>query len=230
MRRADRLFRIVQLLRSRRLVTAEQLAEELGVSKRTIYRDVRDLQESDVPIRGEAGVGYAMERGFELPPLTFTTEQIEALVLGARMVEAWGDPDLAEASRAALGKVEAVLPATLKRVLLDTQLHALRFGPRDEAPALAAFRRGVGERRKLKLRYADRDGLSSERVVWPLGLYFWGRSWSLAAWCELRQDYRNFRPDRVEGIEALEERFDPDGDINLEGFIAQQTAAVAGRG
>ncbi|MCB9745423.1 MAG: YafY family transcriptional regulator [Alphaproteobacteria bacterium] len=223
MRRADRLFRIVQLLRSRSLVTAEQLAEELGVSKRTIYRDVRDLQESDVPIRGEAGVGYAMERGFELPPLTFTTEQIEALVLGARMVEAWGDPELAEASRAALGKVEAVLPSALRRVLLDTQLHALRFGPRDEAPALSAFRRAIGERQKLRLRYADRHGEVSERVVWPLGLYFWGRSWSLAAWCELRQDYRNFRPDRVEGVELLDEGFELDG-VSLEAFVAQQTA------
>jgi predicted DNA-binding transcriptional regulator YafY len=124
MRRADRLFRLVQLLRARRFATGEQIADELGVSKRTIYRDVADLQGSGVPIRGEAGVGYRLERGYELAPLIFTSDELAGLVLGARIVAAWGDPDLASAVATAMTKVEAVLPEGLRRVVLDTPLSA----------------------------------------------------------------------------------------------------------
>jgi len=218
MRRADRLFQLVQILQARRFVTADELAKAVGVSRRTVYRDVRDLIGSGVPIRGEAGVGYQLQRGYELPPMTFTTQEVEALALGSRMVEAWGDPELAEAARAVLTKVERVLPEPLRRVLLETAL----FAPSPHYAAarsagLGPLRHAVSERRKLRFAYTRRDGTSTDRVVRPLGLYFWGMSWSLAAWCELRDDFRNFRIDRIHDPVVLEESFE---DVTLADFVA----------
>ena len=220
MRRADRLFQLVHLLRSRRHATGDGLARELGVSTRTVYRDVADLQRSGVPIRGEAGVGYRLDRGFELPPLTFTSEELEGLVLGARIVAAWGDPELAGAVGRAMSRIEAVLPDGLRRVLLDTALFAPGV-PRSSAMAneVAVMRRGISEHRKLHLEYTREDGQESQRDVRPLGLYFWGDKWTLAAWCELRGDYRSFRPDRMRRVTLLDERFDPEGGINLGDFL-----------
>ena len=228
MRRADRLFLLVQLLRGRNVRTAEELADELGVSKRTVYRDVADLVGSGVPIEGEAGVGYRLQRGFELPPMTLTPEEIEALVLGARMVEAWGDPELGAAARAVLTKVEAVLPAALRPSLRDAALFAIER-PWRGGPELAALRRAIAGSRRLRLRYASGDGDVSERVVRPLGLYFWGTAWTLAAWCELRSDYRNFRPDRMEEITVLPDRFDSDEGPSLAGFLAHIQAREGAR-
>ena len=222
MRRADRLFRLVQLLRVRRFATGEQLAGELGVSKRTVYRDVADLQGSGVPIKGEAGVGYRLERGYELAPLIFTSDELAGLVLGARIVSAWGDEDLASAVASALTKIEAVLPEALRRVLLETALFAPEMpGASAAAEALALLRRAISERRLVHFRYAREDGEESERDARPLGLYFWGRKWTLATWCELRQDYRSFRPDRMREVQLLERAFDPDDGISLAGFLAK---------
>ena len=182
MRRADRLFRLVQLLRARRFATGEQIAGELGVSKRTVYRDVADLQGSGIPIKGEAGVGYRLERGYELAPLIFTSDELAGLVLGARIVSAWGDADLAAAVASALTKIEAVLPEALRRVVLETPLFAPELpGASAVAGELARLRRAIGERRLVHFRYAREDGAESERDARPLGLYFWGRKWTLAA-------------------------------------------------
>ena len=157
MRRADRLFRIVQHLRRRRLTTARQLAGELAVSERTVYRDVADLVVSGVPIRGEAGVGYALERGFELPPLMFTEDELEALVLGVRVVESWGDASLAAAARAVVQKVEAVLPERLQDRVGKAPLFAPGFHvPAGSARELGTLRRAIRERRKARLSYVDR--------------------------------------------------------------------------
>ena len=226
MRRADRLFRLVQLLRARRFCTGEQIALELGVSKRTVYRDVADLQGSGVPIRGEAGVGYRLERGYELPPLVFNADELESLVLGARIVAAWGDPGLAAAVGGAMTKIEAVLPEALRRVVLDTPLFAPEL-PSASAMAgeLALLRRAIGERRPVHFRYAREDGAETEREARPLGLYFWGRKWTLAAWCELRRDYRSFRPDRMRDVRLLDARFDPASGPSLAGFLAQRDPA-----
>jgi predicted DNA-binding transcriptional regulator YafY len=225
-RRADRLFRLVQFLRARQFATGEQLADELGVSKRTVYRDVADLQGSGVPIRGEAGVGYRLERGYELAPLVFTSDEIEGLVLGARIVTAWGDPDLASAVASAMTKVEAVLPATLRRVVLETPLFAPgRPGNETRNAELALLRRAIGERRIVRFRYAREDGLVSDRDARPLGLYFWGKKWTLAAWCELRNDYRSFRPDRMQTVAMLDREFDPADGVSLAGFLAKRDPA-----
>lgn len=220
MRRADRLFRIVQILRNRRFVTAEQLAEKLEVSQRTIYRDVSDIAKSGVPVKGEAGVGYCLERGAVLPPLTFNSEEIEALVLGARMAVAWADPALAVAARSVLDKVEVMLPEPLREVLLRTAL----FAPggdwsRQASHGLEMLRTAIGERRKISFQYTRDDGDETTRIVRPLGLYFWGSKWTLGGWCELRRGYRTFRPDRMSDIRILEEAFDETDGISLEAFL-----------
>ncbi len=225
MRRADRLFRIVQILRNRRFVTAEQLAEKLEVSQRTIYRDISDISKSGVPVRGEAGVGYCLERGAVLPPLTFNSEEIEALVLGARMAVAWADPALAVAARSVLDKVEVMLPEPLREVLLKTAL----FAPggewsRQASHGLEMLRTAIGERRKVSFTYTRDDGDETNRIVRPLGLYFWGSKWTLGGWCELRRGYRTFRPDRMGEIRILEEAFDEEDGIGLEAFLEEMRA------
>jgi len=221
MRRADRLFQIVQLLRGRRVVTANELARELEVSLRTIYRDVRDLIASGVPIEGEAGVGYLLPRGFDLPPLMFDEDEIEALVLGARMVETWGDPSLARHARQVLSKVETVLPDRLKPRLDAVALYAPVGAPAEQAQKLEPLRRGINEMRKVRFDYTDGSGRKSSRTVRPLCLTFWGKLWLVSAWCELRADFRSFRPDRMDAIELLDERFAAEDGKDLETFLSR---------
>ena len=208
MRRADRLFRLVQQLRRRRVSTAAQLAGALGVSVRTVYRDVRDLSVSGVPVVGEAGVGYALARGFEVPPLMFTAAELEALVLGARVVRAWADPELKAAAEEALGKIEAVLPDRLRRAIPDATLFAPDFHVRRALTRhMTTLRTAIRESRKVRLAYEDREARPTARTVRPLGLFFWGDAWSLGAWCELRGGFRNFRLDRMASAELLPEAF-----------------------
>jgi predicted DNA-binding transcriptional regulator YafY len=222
MRRADRLFRIVQLIRRRKLTTARQIAQELEVSERTVYRDVADLVASGVPIRGEAGVGYALERGFDLPPLMFTEDELEALVLGARVVESWADPALAQAARQAVQKVEAVLPERLQARVGQAPLFAPGFHvPAESARELGTLRRAIRDRRKARLWYVDRGAAATERTVRPLGLFFWGHGWTVAAWCELRRDFRGFRLDRVQKLELTEQRFDDEVGRTLADFFTR---------
>ncbi len=211
MRRADRLFQIVQRLRRRGVTTARALAEALEVSERTIYRDVQDLQLSGVPIQGEAGVGYALPRGFDLPPLMFTEEEIEALVLGARVVQAWGGGALADAADQALAKIEHVLPERLRHRVPNARLFAPAFHVRGELTAhLSSLREAITGQRKIQFRYVDRSKQATERRARPLGLFFWGSAWSVGAWCELRSDFRNFRLDRMRDFAVLDEKFVPE--------------------
>lgn len=222
MRRADRLFQIVQRLRRRGVTTAAVLADALQVSERTIYRDIADLIASGVPIRGEAGVGYALPRGFDLPPLMFTEEELEALVLGMRMLQGRADRALGGAAEALLAKVEAVLPERLRERMSKAGLFAPAFHLPELSPEhLAELREAVRRQRKVSFRYTDKGQAASARTVWPLGLFFWGRSWSLAAWCELRQGFRNFRVDRMAGVKVLEEPFPPTPGRELSDFFAQ---------
>jgi predicted DNA-binding transcriptional regulator YafY len=219
MRRADRLFRLVQVLRARRFATARSLAEALEVSERTVYRDVRDLSLSGVPIEGEAGVGYALRRDFDLPPLMFDYEEIEALTAGARMVQAWSSPKLARAAQAALEKIAAALPAD-KRIAMDrTRLYAPSFHvDRELGKVLDTMREAIVAGRRLAFGYKDEGGRASDRTVRPLGLYFWGRRWTLGAWCETREDFRNFRLDRVTDV-AVGSRFPDEPGKRLDDFL-----------
>lgn len=202
MRRADRLFQIAQHLRARRLTTARQLSEWLAVSERTIYRDIRDLSLSGVPVEGEAGVGYRIKAGYDLQPLMFSPDEIDALVIGMRMVQAWGSAQLTASAAAALAKVTLALPREKRDFVEATPLFAPRFhiDPR-HGERLERIRHAIGERRKLALEYADADANPSRRTIWPLALYFFGGAWLIAAWCELRGDFRSFRLDRVQSLE-----------------------------
>ena len=199
MRRADRLFQITQYLRGRRLTTARQLAEWLSVSERTVYRDVRDLSLSGVPVEGEAGVGYRINKSaFDLPPLMFSPDEIDALVIGMRMVQAWGGPQLAASAAASLAKIVLALPKDKRDFVENTALFAPSFHiEAAHGERLEEIRQAIGRRCKLRLDYVDARGQATQRVIWPLALYFWGGGWSIAAWCETRSDFRSFRLDRV---------------------------------
>ncbi|MDP9236577.1 MAG: YafY family transcriptional regulator [Chloroflexota bacterium] len=222
MRRADRLFQVIQLLRRRNVATAAWLAEQLEVSERTVYRDVRDLMLSGVPIEGEAGVGYILRRGFDLPPLMFTDAEIEAMVLGARVVTSWGDPGLAKAAGEALARVESVLPDRLKALLNGTPLYAPGFHvPPQVVAALAEIRAAMDARRKIRVAYTGADQVDTERTLRPLGLFFWGSGWTLTAWCELRTDFRNFRLDRIRSLATLPERFTDEPGRTINDYFAQ---------
>ena len=223
MRRADRLFQIVNVLRRRRAATtAAHLAERLGVSERTVYRDIRDLTLAGTPIDGEAGVGYRIRPGYDLPPLMFDRDEIQALVLGARMVRQFGDPALARASDAILGKVAAIVPKDLAPLVAETRLFVpSTIGAGKSGDALTLAREALIARRKLELSYAKADGAATQRTVRPLGIFFWGRTWTLAAWCELRQDFRNFRLDRITASAMLDETFEDEAGKALRDMLAR---------
>lgn len=199
MRRADRLFQIVQYLRGGRLLTAARLAERLEVSERTIYRDIADLIGSGVPIEGESGVGYLMRAGYDLPPLMFTRDELVSLVAGARMVREWGGARMALAAEEALVKIEAVLPDNARTRIDNVQVHARNPQAMSQALRLAIdqVEEAAEKNRRLTFSYEDTEGTSTTRTVRPLGLWFWGKVWTLVAWCELREDFRMFRVDRI---------------------------------
>ncbi|MEO9469763.1 YafY family protein [Parasphingorhabdus sp.] len=201
MRRADRLFQIVQYLRGGRLVTAAMLAERLEVSERTIYRDIADLQSTGVPIDGEAGIGYIMRSGFDLPPLMFNREEIVALVTGARMVRAWGGTSMSAAAEEALVKIETVLPDKERSQVGGTRIFAPEMGlPRATRNLIDRCETAAEDRHILTFSYIDKGEIKTDRRVQPLGLWFWGKVWTLVAWCELRNDFRMFRIDRMEDV------------------------------
>ena len=208
MRRADRLFRLVQLVRGRRLSTGEWLAARLEVSLRTVYRDIADLQAQGVPIEGEAGVGYRMGAGFELPPLMFNQSEAKALVACVRLAQSRLAPELAQSAEQALHKIVGALPAAARAAAESLVLHA-PVGPLDARTreCLLQLRRATEARRKLRLHYQDLQGAASERIVRPLGCFYWDAVWTLAAWCELRQDFRNFRVDRIVRLEVQDDAF-----------------------
>ena len=228
MRRADRLFQIIQLLRSRRVTTARWLAEELEISERTVYRDIRDLMLSGVPIEGEAGVGYALRRGFDLPPLMFTEEEITAVTLGVRMVKSWADPLLAKAADHALSKIETVLPEHLKTRFTRIDLYSPVVQiPPAVADTMALLRPAIEDRKKIHFHYTREDGAESSRTVWPLGLFFWGSVWTLGGWCELRARLRNFRLDRMRDVHMLRETFTPEPGKTIEDLFQEKRKSLA---
>jgi predicted DNA-binding transcriptional regulator YafY len=209
MRRADRLFQLVQLVRGRRLTTAEWLAGRLEISLRTVYRDIADLQQQGVPIEGEAGVGYRMRAGFDLPPLMFSTGEAKALVACARLAQPRLDTELARDADSALSKILAVLPAAARAAAEGMAVYAIDVAGTDLATRqrLQVLREAFEARRVLTLDYDSLDNVRSQRRVRPLGVFFWDAVWTLAAWCELRNDFRSFRVDRIVDIAVLDERF-----------------------
>ena len=220
MRRADRLFRIVQFLRLGRILTAQKLAAKLQVSQRTVYRDIQDLQLSGMPIEGEAGVGYTLRRDFDLPPLMFTRSELTALVLGARLVRAWGGSENVIAASQALQRIEAVVPAEMRDELDAILLYAPEFQMSQQLrKRLDALHTACLAKRTIRFCYKREDGKASEREARPLALAFWSGVWTLAAWCELRLEFRSFRIDRMDAVMVDEESFTTRRGESLQDFL-----------
>lgn len=220
MRRADRLFQIVQMLRTRRWLTAAQIAERLEVSERTIYRDMQDLSLAGTPIISETGVGYSLDKSYNLPSITFTEEELESLILGARMVQAWSDKQMAADATRALDRIESVLPEQLKTTLHTTELMVPAFHIlSDVAEKMPPIRAAIKSKNVLYINYKRADGMPSDRKIWPLGLFFWGNVWTLVAWCELRDSFRNFRIDRIQNVTSMKSHFEPTYEQSLKFFL-----------
>ncbi|HKU99225.1 MAG TPA: YafY family protein [Vineibacter sp.] len=209
MRRADRLFQIIQILRrSSQPVTAAAIAAELETSKRSVYRDIAALIGQRVPIRGEAGLGYVLEGGFDLPPLMLTSDEVEAAVLGAQWVAGHADPGLAHAARDLMAKIAAAIPAQLQPLILDA---AARTAPARAIPPdgldVAQARAWARAGRKIALVYRDKDDRETRRVIWPVAIGYLDATRVLVGWCEMRRDFRDFRIDRVVQATFLGDRF-----------------------
>jgi predicted DNA-binding transcriptional regulator YafY len=199
------------------------LAERLEVTKRTVYRDVADLIGSGVPIEGEAGVGYVMRAGYDLPPLMFNSDEIVALVAGARMIRAWGGASMAAAAEEALVKIEAVLPEEARAKAAAVPVHAFTMGDMTDAirARIDRIETAADGRIRLELDYADQHGATSLRIIRPLGLWFWGKVWTVVGWCELRDDFRMFRLDRIKGMQEIGP-FKPEKGQTLRDFFAAE--------
>ena len=226
MRKAERLFQILNILRGRRtVITALQLGQRLEVSERTIYRDMQALVLSGMPIESEAGIGYRLKPKFDIPPLMFDEHELEALLLGVRMVQSWSGEKMGSAADSALHKIHSVLPDELHRLyvqqpewLIVPAIHRERSARNsDEIHA------GIKNKTKLSIDYRREDGQESQRIVWPLGLVFWGSTWTLIAWCERRDDYRMFRLDRVARLTTLAQTFTTSEQCNLQDYWQNPT-------
>ncbi|WP_281629901.1 YafY family protein [Vibrio sp. St2] len=221
MSKSERLFELLTLLRSKRYaVTASELAQTMEVSERTIYRDIQSLMNSGVPIQGEAGVGYILQAGAHLPPLMFSEREMMALELGMRMVRAWSDSDLADASISASNKILSVLPDKLKQQVESFPILVPDFYTQTESARHGQMlRHAIDAKLKIEIDYVAENGSRTQRTLQPLGQMFWGKVWTLVAWCELRDDYRHFRLDRIEKLSILDQQFETNKTKSLEHFI-----------
>jgi len=212
MRRADRLFDIIQTLRAApRPLTAAALADKLEVTVRTIYRDVAALQASRVPIEGAPGIGYVLRRGFDLPPLMFTSDEIDAIAVGARHVRRLRDPKLQQAAESVLAKVTAVLPETVRGYLAEPPFYVSEgSAPPPTGVDPAEVRGAIHEARKMAIDYSDDKGRRTHRTIWPIAMAYYVDVSLIGAWCELRQDFRSFRVDRIQSSRLLDEHFSPE--------------------
>jgi predicted DNA-binding transcriptional regulator YafY len=208
MRRSDRLFQIIQILRrSTRPLTAHRLSEELEVSVRTVYRDIADLMGQRVPIRGEAGTGYVLDRQYDMPPLMLTADELEAAVLGAQWVAQRNDVVLSRAARDLIAKIAAAVPERMRPFIAEPTIRTMApLSLTVELVDMARLRSSIREGRKLHICYRDEHGRVSERTVWPVVVGYADAVRLLAAWCELRQDFRHFRTDRITAIDYLDDR------------------------
>lgn len=212
MRRSDRLFDIIQRLRAAsKPTTAATLADDLEVTPRTVYRDIATLQARRVPIEGAAGVGYVLRKGFDLPPLNFTIDEVEAIAVGARLVNRLKAPALQQAAQSVLAKVTTVVPERLRPHITEAQIYVSPgMTPEAEGADLAEVRAAIRDSAKLYIAYVDERGRRTNRVIWPIAMAYYVDVSLIGAWCELRADYRNFRVERIASSKVLDERFDQD--------------------
>ena len=209
MRRTERLFQIIQILRSTRSpVTGRDLADELEISLRTLYRDMAELTAQRIPIIGEAGMGYVLDDGYDMPPLMLTPDELEAAALGAAWVASEADPSLARAARDLVSKLSEAIPKELRPVVLDASSKTIQTASRvSERFDGALLRHAIRERYRLQLSYTDRDDGTTDRNVWPLLIAFLDRTRYLVAWCEMRKGYRHFKTDRIKELKVLAEKY-----------------------
>lgn len=228
MRRADRLLKITHFLRQRRqAVTANQIAEAFNICKRTVYRDIQCLMDTGAPIRGEAGVGYTIDKRYYLPPITFDADELEAIGLGISMVRQWTDDQFADKAASAFEKIKAVLPTSLQGELEQITTYAVPNRPK--IPWNIKFsdlREFIRCRQKINVTYSDENQIETKRTLRPLALLFFNPVWLLTAWCEKRQDFRNFRIDRIQDLRINDEKFDDDPGKNLAAYLSEVKANV----
>lgn len=231
MRRADRLFQIIQILRrSRRPMTARSLAQELGTSLRSVYRDVAELVAQRIPIRGEAGIGYVLSPDFDMPPLMLTADEVEAAVLGAQWVAARADPALARSARDLIAKIEAVLPRRLRHLILESSvIAALERAPDRDGLDIGRVRQWIREGRKIHIEYEDEKGRLTKRTIWPVAAAYFDSMRLVCAWCESRNGFRHFRADRVRNAIFLPDRIPQSTSQLLQAWRAAEKASNRGR-
>jgi len=226
MRKADRLFQLVNLIRSHQPITAGQLAERIGVSVRTIYRYIDDLSVSGIPVYGEPGVGYALDEDFELPPLTLTPDEIAALMLGVEMLSQSTGTDLAAAGKTLLSKIEAVLPP---RSFNPTRTPVRALGEILNDQSLRHWNdlyQGIQQQQAVTIVYLSLNEQLSQRVVFPLGLFYWGEKWTVGSWCILRNAYRDFRVDRIQHLDFASDVESPGQEISLDAYTKFQLERI----
>ena len=221
MRRAERLFRLVNEMRTRGVVRASELAEKFEVSVSTIYRDVAHLQASGLPIDGEAGVGYLLRPGFDLPNVTFTHDQIDALAIGLAFAERIGDQHLSLAAQEVRAKIQAGLPEPETRKLADAPYFNLHPKFR-VSPYMTLIRTAIREKYVVNIEYQDREGRCSDRRLRPLIVWHLMDGWMFSAWCELREDFRTFRSDRILSLSITNERFEENEKTGLSAFFEKE--------
>ncbi len=226
MRRADRMIKMVHFLRSRRrAVTAKRIADEFGICTRTVYRDIQDLMDTGTPITGEAGVGYMIDKQYYLPPISFDTDELEAICLGISMVRQWTDEKFADKANDAYEKIHAVLPEKLQGEIQQLTTYAMPAEPSlSSTVSFSQLRECIREQRKIRIEYSDDKKKPTSRSLWPLALVFCSPVWLLASWCEKRGDFRHFRLDRIQAIHFGDERFDNDPDKDLSAYLAKPEA------
>ena len=226
MRRADRLIKITHFLRQRRrAVTAKQIADAFDICTRTVYRDIQSLMDSNVPITGEAGVGYMIDKQYYLPPITFDADELEAIGLGISMVRQWTDNKFADSAQSAFDKIQAVLPSSLQGELKQITTYAVNTPP--PVPWSVSFselRECIRDRRKIHIVYTDQEQQSTVRTLRPLALFFFNPVWLLTAWCEKREDFRHFRLDRIQTITLLDTKFEDQQGENLATYMEKYQA------
>ncbi len=230
MRKASRLFEIIQILRlSTRPVTAAEIGERLEVTVRSIYRDISALQAMRVPIEGGRGIGYILRPGFDLPPLMFSIEETEAIVLALALLERTGDDELKMAAKRVNQKIAGAMPAPLRQTLQTKALHAWgTIAPPPSGLDLALVRRAIRDERKLLIDYRDEFGRATERTIRPLALIYYSATAVMVGWCELRTAIRNFRADRVESCVSMEDHFRGEGDGLRDVWIRGWTVSGGG--
>jgi len=220
MRKAGKLFQLTNLIRVRQPITADEIALSLNVSVRTVYRYIDDLSVSGIPIYGTPGVGYQLDEDFELPPLNVTAKELDALLLGVKMVTVWTGEDLSNAANSLVKKIEAVIPKSIIDEYADVVFTPDFNNKIKTRKSWEVLHNSIKSKHGVTIEYQSLDGTMTSRTIYPLGLLYWGGKWTLASWCKTREDFRNFRVDRIINLNVCESQFETTDKINLQSFMA----------